>query len=134
MIKQIMDEGKLVPTDFTVDLLIREMASSACSSGTFLIDGFPRAVDQATMFETKLKEVDKILFYNVPQEVMEERCAERAKSSGRSDDNPETIKKRVQTYFDESLPVVDHFGERVNKIDALKSIDEVYVETQKALK
>jgi len=60
-----------------------------------LIDGFPRAVDQAMYFERHVVEAFQVLYYDVPQETMLERCMKRAETSGRSDDNAETIKTRV---------------------------------------
>lgn len=74
-----------------------------------MIDGFPRAIDQATFFEKNVVEAHQILFYDVPQDIMIERCMKRAESSDRADDNAETIKARVQTYFDQTLPVVDFY-------------------------
>ena len=66
---------------------------------------------------------------------MEARGLKRAETSGRSDDNLETIRKRVQTYFDESIPVIDYYKARnkVGHIDALASIDEGFAETKTAL-
>ena len=59
---------------------------------------------------------------------MLQRCMKRAETSGRSDDNPETIKTRVQNYFDQSLPVVDYYRKfgKVRHIDATGSIADVY--------
>lgn len=65
-----------------------------------MIDGFPRAVDQAQYFEQNVMETQQVLFYDVPQELMIERCMKRAETSGRDDDNAETIKKRIQQFFD----------------------------------
>ena len=66
---------------------------------------------------------------------MEARCLKRAETSGRSDDNPETIKKRVQTYFDETMPVVDYYKakDKVIHIDAMASIEDVFAKTKAAL-
>jgi UMP-CMP kinase len=130
-----MDEGKLVPPEFTVDVLVNAMIASPAKTGVYLVDGFPREIAQATMFEKKVCEVHQVLFYDVPQDVMEARCMKRAETSGRSDDNAETIKKRVQTYFDQSLPVVDFYKQfgKVNHINAMASISDVYKCTKDAI-
>jgi len=78
-------------------------------SKNYLIDGFPRALDQATYFEQTVVECQQVLFYDLSQEVMVERCMKRAETSGRSDDNADTIKKRVQNYFDSTIPVIDYY-------------------------
>lgn len=116
--------------------MINGLADTPSETGTYLIDGFPRAINQAEYFESQVAPVSQVLFYDVPQEVMEARCLKRAETSGRSDDNPETIKKRVQTYFDETMPVVSHYkalGDKVAHIDAMASIDEVFAKTNAAL-
>ena len=75
------------------------------------------------------------MFYDVPQEIMLERCLKRAETSGRSDDNAETIKKRVQNYFDTSYPVVEYYQKfgKVRKIDATGGISDVYRQTKEAV-
>jgi len=78
-------------------------------SKNYLIDGFPRALDQAPYFEQTVVECQQVLFYDLSQEVMVERCMKRAETSGRSDDNADTIKKRVQNYFDSTIPVIDYY-------------------------
>jgi len=67
-------------------------------SNNYLIDGFPREKQQATYFEQVCGEAQNVLFFNTPKEVCEARCMERAKTSGRSDDTIETIRKRLNTY------------------------------------
>lgn len=100
-----------------------------------MIDGFPRAIDQAVYFEKNVVEANQVLFYDVPQEVMLQRCMKRAETSGRSDDNAETIKTRVQNYFDQSMPVVDYYKQfgKVRHIDATGSIADVYAQSKKAV-
>jgi len=97
-IKGIIAKGDLVPFQLTVQVLINAML--ARPSKTYLIDGFPRSVEQAVYFEKAVMEHHVTLFYDVPQELMLQRCMKRAETSGRSDDNAETIKVRVQNYFD----------------------------------
>lgn len=107
----------------------------ATPSQNYLIDGFPRSVDQAIYFEKHVIEAFQVLFYDVPQEIMLQRCMKRAETSGRSDDNAETIKTRVQNYFDQSLPVVDFYKKfgKVRHIDATGSISEVYAQSKRAV-
>jgi len=66
---------------------------------------------------------------------MLERCLKRAETSGRSDDNPDTIKKRVQNYFDQSYPVIEYYSKfgKVRKIDARGDISQVYALTKAAV-
>ena len=92
-VKKIVAAGGLVPFELTVQILINALI--ATPSKTYLVDGFPRAIDQAIYFEKQVTEVHSILFYDVPHEIMLQRCMKRAETSGRSDDNAETIKVRV---------------------------------------
>jgi UMP-CMP kinase len=130
-----MKDGKLVPPEFTVNILVNAMIATPAKSGVYLVDGFPREVQQATLFEKMVCEVHQVLFYDVPQEVLTARCLKRAENSGRADDNPETIAKRVQTYVDQSLPVIDFYKSfgKVYHIDALHGISDVYKKTKEAL-
>lgn len=94
--------------------------------------GFPRKMDQALQFESSVCPSAFTLFYDCSEEVMEERLLNRGKTSGRADDNPESIRKRFRTFVDTSMPVVDHFAKqgKVVKIDATKSPDDIYQETR----
>lgn len=80
----------------------------------FLIDGFPRALDQAEKFESEIKPCELVLFFDCPEDVMEERLLNRGKTSGRADDNSETIKKRFHTFVDSSLPVIEKYKVRIS--------------------
>lgn len=100
-----------------------------------MIDGFPRAVDQATHFESEACEAQAVLYYNVPEDVCLSRCMERAKTSGRADDNEVTIKKRYQNYVEMSKPVIDmykRFG-KVHEIDGCRDPNEIYADSRTAI-
>jgi adenylate kinase len=133
MCSEIMKEGKLVPMAVTIQLLKNAMVRSG--KDKFLIDGFPRALDQAFEFEKGIMKPRAVLFFDCPMEVMEERLLNRGKTSGRADDNAETIKKRFVTFTEQSLPVTDHYAKegKLHKISAVPAPDEVFGEVVKAL-
>lgn len=89
MMKRIMNEGGLIPYQLTVQVLINALIANP--SKNYLIDGFPRAQDQAVYFEQVVGEAQTVLYFNTPLDVCVARCMERAKTSGRSDDTVEVI-------------------------------------------
>mmetsp|Transcript_8209 Transcript_8209/g.23570 ORF Transcript_8209/g.23570 Transcript_8209/m.23570 type:complete len:1068 (-) Transcript_8209:65-3268(-) len=124
--EKLMKEGKLVPVEVTISLLKAAMDKSGAEK--FLIDGFPRAVEQAEAFEKQIGAPLAVIFFDCPEEEMEKRLLKRGETSGRSDDNIQTIKKRFKTFVDQSLPVVDKYDARglAHKISAVPPPDEVY--------
>ena len=132
-LEEIMKEGKLVPSSVTIQLLKKAIANA--EGEKFLVDGFPRALDQAEEFEKEVIPCKLVLFFDCPQDVMQERLLKRAETSGRADDNIETIKKRFDTFMNASMPVIDHFEkvEKVAKISAVPAPEEVFVEVCKVM-
>ena len=127
MIAACIKEGKIVPAEVTITLLRRAM--DATPDATFLIDGFPRKLDQAKMFEKAVRASPKfVLFFDVSREVMTDRIIERGRTSGRSDDNMEALMKRFDTYQNTSYPVIEYFKKRglVERVDAAPAVDVVY--------
>ncbi|KAI2784579.1 uridylate kinase [Daldinia loculata] len=153
LIRHHIRNGLIVPMEVTIALLeaamrqiLDEPASSSSSSsdeqhdgrrkkGKFLIDGFPRKLDQAIKFEEAVVPARFVLFYDCPEDEMERRLLERGKTSGREDDNAESIRKRFRTFVETSMPVVDYFEKqnRVVKIDARQQPDQVFEATRKEL-
>jgi UMP-CMP kinase len=129
LIKDYIKNGKIVPMEVTVKLLENAMhAKLSSDTGKFLIDGFPRKMDQAAFFESSVCPSRCTLFLDCPEDVMKERLLTRGKTSGRSDDNVESIQKRFKTFVETSMPVVDHFERegRAVKVSAVGSAQEVY--------
>ncbi|RQM07295.1 hypothetical protein DH86_00001003 [Scytalidium sp. 3C] len=139
LIKDYIKNGLIVPMEVTVQLLENAMRDAidkaGKKNGKFLIDGFPRKMDQALKFEEAVCPSKFVLFFDCPEEVMEKRLLKRGETSGRSDDNLESIKKRFKTFVETSMPVVNYFEKegRVVKIQATRSPDEVYAEVKKQL-
>ncbi|KAL0604476.1 LOW QUALITY PROTEIN: UMP-CMP kinase [Plecturocebus cupreus] len=132
LIEKYIKEGKIVPVEITISLLKREMDQTMdanAQKNKFLIDGFPRNQDNLQGWNKTMDgkaDVSFVLFFDCNNEICIERCLERGKSSGRSDDNRESLEKRIQTYLQSTKPIIDLYEEmgKVKKIDASKSVDE----------
>lgn len=141
LIRTHIRNGTIVPMEVTIALLesaMRQILSTSPSSppkGKFLIDGFPRKLDQAIKFEEAVVPAKFVLFFDCPEEEMERRLLERGKTSGREDDNAESIRKRFRTFVETSMPVVEYFEKqgRVVRIDARPDPDTVFEATQAEL-
>ncbi|XP_074578210.1 UMP-CMP kinase 3-like isoform X2 [Curcuma longa] len=125
MISNMIKEGKIVPSEVTVELL--KMAILESGNNKFLIDGFPRNEENRTTFENVTKlEPEFILFFDCSEEEMEQRLLGR--NQGRDDDNIETIRKRFRVFIESSLPVIEYYDQKgkVRKIDATKPIEDIF--------
>ena len=96
--------------------------------------GFPRKMDQAVKFEEAVCPSQFVLFFDCPEDVMLSRLLKRGETSGRSDDNEESIKKRFKTFVETSMPVVDYFEShgKVVKVSATNTPEQVYEDVRKA--
>lgn len=136
LIAKCIKEGTIVPQEVTVALLDQAIRENFAQGKTrFLVDGFPRKMDQALTFEEQIVKSAFTLFFECPEQVMLERLLERGKTSGRADDNIESIRKRFRTFVDTSMPVVEHFNKqgRVVKLRCDDPVDVVYGHVKEAL-
>lgn len=132
-IEEFITAGKLVPNQITVALLRDAMEKVTRTTGkkNFILDGFPRSLTNLEgWYEIfgKNEELPKMLYFECPYPVLEKRILGRAKYTGRSDDNIESVKLRFDTYKAETLPTVDLFKSK-NKcveIDTSQDRQAVY--------
>nr|XP_033816098.1 adenylate kinase isoenzyme 1 isoform X2 [Geotrypetes seraphini]XP_033816099.1 adenylate kinase isoenzyme 1 isoform X2 [Geotrypetes seraphini] len=131
----IMEKGELVPLDTVLEMLKEAMIAKADVSKGFLIDGYPREIKQGEQFEKKIGPPTLLLYVEAECETMVRRMLKRGETSGRVDDNEETIKKRLETYNKDTLPVIAFYETRgiVHKIRAEGSVDEVFEQVSTAL-
>jgi len=141
LIRTNIREGRIVPSYITLRLIEIAMTKALQEKagendgwnnghGRFLIDGFPRNMDQAELFDDTVSLLQiymasshslKVclsavtLFYDTTEKILTNRLLGRAKTSGREDDNIESILKRFRTYKEETMPVIDHYQSQ-NKI------------------
>ncbi|KAJ2892131.1 bifunctional uridylate/adenylate kinase, partial [Coemansia aciculifera] len=133
LIAHYIREGLIVPHEITIGLLRNAMMDRK-ECDRFLIDGFPRNVEQAKAFEETVCRAQKVLYFECPETVLLERLLNRGKTSGRSDDNIESIKKRFNTYVNDSKPVIEAYEKegKVITISCQDSVDAVYEKTRKS--
>uniref|UniRef100_A0A3B4BFH3 Adenylate kinase 1 n=1 Tax=Periophthalmus magnuspinnatus TaxID=409849 RepID=A0A3B4BFH3_9GOBI len=131
-LQAIMQKGELVPLDTVLDMIKDAMIAKADVSKGFLIDGYPREVKQGEEFEKKIGKPCLLLYVDAKGETMVKRLLKRGETSGRSDDNEETIKKRLDLYYKATEPVIAFYESRgiVRKVResfviALKRTDAV---------
>eukprot|EP00921_Rhytidocystis_pertsovi_P002646 GHVQ01004546.1.p1 GENE.GHVQ01004546.1~~GHVQ01004546.1.p1 ORF type:complete len:218 (+),score=28.82 GHVQ01004546.1:535-1188(+) len=156
MIDEYIKEGKIVPVEVTVMLLMKKMRNNGWYGGKFLIDGFPRNEDNlqgwfqtmglegkgsdeekdaAKQAEDKsISDVRMCLFFECTEKEMEDRLLKRGENSGRTDDNIESIRKRFRTFTNETIPIVQNFKQqgKLKSVNAMRTIDEIWDDVQKA--
>jgi len=142
MIRTYIKEGQVVPMEVTIKLLENAMRAAleegrqgegwVDGKGRFLVDGFPRKMDQAIKFDADVCEARMVLFFNTTEEEMTKRLLKRGETSGREDDNIESIKKRFKTYHDQTMPVIEYYNKqsKVASIDASVTIEEVHAKAK----
>jgi adenylate kinase len=123
--KRYLDAGDLVPSDLTNALVDNRLDEADAADG-FILDGYPRSVDQAEaltrMLGARNTKLDVVLEFRV----CEEELLKRLKDRGRADDTEEVIHNRMNVYRDETAPLLEYYGDAVTTVDAVGSPDEVF--------
>jgi adenylate kinase len=130
--KSYMDSGELVPDEVTIGLVRERLKESDCANG-FLLDGFPRTLQQATALDGILKELGRELTHVLHIAVEEEELLRRirgraAQGSGRADDDLNVAKNRLEVYRRQTAPLIDYYSQskRLSRIDGHGSVDDVW--------
>ncbi len=164
--KKYMDEGKLVPDELTVRILLDRVAQNDCGKG-YVLDGFPRTIPQAEVLDEELKKLgDKVDFainVDVPDENIINRMSGRRaclkcgatyhikyiqpKVEGicdncgselvlRDDDKPETVKKRLSVYHEQTQPLIDYYGKKgiLKTVDGTVDPKDVFASIEEMIK
>ena len=127
-----ISKGELVPDQMIIDILLKYIENQHDESNGIILDGFPRTVAQAEALEIMLKNLNKEISVLVDLKVCEnelvDRLVIRGKTSGRSDDNIDTIKKRLDVYHKLTEPVNDFYKSRnqYTLIDGMGTIEEIF--------
>jgi adenylate kinase len=114
-VADLMSRGELVPDEVILELLIPRVLAAAADGG-YLLDGFPRSVEQARearkLAERADAAPDAVIYLDAPRDELVRRILARAEIEGRSDDNPETVTTRLQVFDEATRPLIEHYRER----------------------
>jgi len=130
-VKEIISKGNLVSDEIVADIIENKIAKNLQSSG-FLFDGYPRTVKQAETLTNILQKFNMnlsgVLSLEVPEELLIERMLERGKTSGRADDNIDSIKHRFVEYDNKTKPVLDYYKDsgKLYAINGVGAIEDIF--------
>ncbi len=131
--KKIMEKGGLVSDEIVLSIVKERVSNNDCNKG-FILDGFPRTVNQAEQLDMFLKEdqnIDCVLRIKVDEEEIIKRLIDR----GRDDDKPEIIKNRFKSYNSETQPLIPFYEQReiLFNINGMQEIEKVFADIKKVL-
>jgi adenylate kinase len=130
--QEYMDRGDLVPDDVVIAMVAERLGSEDCRDG-FVLDGFPRTVDQAEALDRQLVDVgsplDAVLCFDAAEEELLRRLAGRAAAQHRADDAEQTIRHRLEVFAIKTRPLIDYYRHRrlLTMVDGVGHIEEVTV-------
>jgi len=128
--KNYIDNGQLIPDSLMIDILASTY-DSLCPCDGIIFDGFPRTIPQAEALKKMLAdrntEVSAMLELDVPEEELIARLINRGKTSGRADDNEETIQKRLNVYKNQTSPLIEWYTSEglCHSINGIGSLEEI---------
>ncbi|MBR5726602.1 MAG: adenylate kinase [Muribaculaceae bacterium] len=138
--KEYIDQGQLVPDELIIDILAQVLDDNKERAGEGVIfDGFPRTIPQAEALEQLLADrgmqIDAVVGLEVPEEELIKRILLRGQLSGRSDDNEETARKRLDTYHNQTSPLKAYYEQqgKYRAINGLGTIDGIFELIKEAL-
>ena len=137
---EYISKGHLIPDDLMISIIEDLLDNEAKGKKGVIFDGFPRTIAQAEALEEMLKrrgsDVHAVVGLEVPDEELTERLLKRAQESGRSDDNPDTIKERLDVYHKQTQPLREHYigKKKYIPINGKGHVKDIFNDIQKGLK
>jgi adenylate kinase len=128
--QEFMDRGDLVPDDVVIAMVMERLAEDDCEGG-FVLDGFPRTVNQAEALDRRLAEVGAplhaVLCIEAGEEELLRRLAGRAAAQHRADDAEQTIRHRLEVFAIKTRPLIDYYRHRrlLNMVDGVGMVEEI---------
>jgi adenylate kinase len=128
--QEYMDRGDLVPDDVVIAMVMERLADDDCEAG-FVLDGFPRTVEQAEALDRQLVDLGSplhaVLCFDISEEELLRRLAGRAAAQHRSDDAEQTIRHRLEVFADKTRPLIDYYRHRrlLTMVDGVGKVEEI---------
>ncbi|XP_075737927.1 adenylate kinase isoenzyme 1-like [Rhipicephalus microplus] len=125
-INDIMKQGELEPLGMIIQLIKETIKKDLLTVKGFLLDGYPRNVEQGERFESDVCKCMNLIYFEVSDDTIKARLLKHGQTSGRVDDNEDTIVKCIKTFHVESEPVLQKYKFIVHKISAEDDPHEVF--------
>ena len=128
--KKYIDQGKLVPDNYLFTIVNERLGQPDCKDG-YILDGFPRTLNQANGLEKIMGGFDhslnRAISLYADEDALVERLVKRGENSGRSDDTSQIIRNRQKIYWQQTAPLLDFYEERglLNNVNGLGEIKEI---------
>ena len=128
--QEYMDLGDLVPDELVIAMVMERLAEDDCTAG-FVLDGFPRTVNQAEALDRRLAglgtPLEAALSFDVTEEELLRRLAGRAAAQHRADDAEQTIRHRLEVFAIKTRPLIDYYRHRrlLTMVDGVGMVEEV---------
>ena len=159
-VQSYLNSGQLVPDEIIIEMLVERISKDDCNNG-FILDGFPRNIEQAKSLDQAGVSIDLVIYLKILEEQIIERMSGRRihLASGRSyhttfnppkvdgkddltgedlvqrsDDKPGVIKKRLEVYFNETEPMLDFYKNKDIQFYEIDASEPVKAVTEKILK
>ena len=159
-VQSYLNSGQLVPDEIIIEMLVERISKDDCNNG-FILDGFPRNIEQAKSLDHAGVSIDLVIYLKILEEQIIERMSGRRihLASGRSyhitfnppkvdgkddltgedliqrsDDKPDVIKKRLEVYFNETEPMLDFYKNKDIQFYEIDASEPVKAVTEKILK
>jgi adenylate kinase len=130
--KRYLDAGDLVPSELTNQLVDDRLNDPDAANG-FILDGYPRSVEQAKALHEMLERRGTNINAVVEFRVSEDELFQRLKGRGRADDTDDVIVNRMKIYRDETAPLLEYYRSELRTVDAVGTVDEVFARALQAL-
>ncbi|MBS0457964.1 MAG: adenylate kinase [Proteobacteria bacterium] len=136
--KAVMDAGGLVSDEIVLTILEERLSAGDTGAG-YILDGYPRNLSQANALDVLLarlaQPVERAIQLDVDNELLIARLAGRALAEGRADDNPESVRKRLEVYDAQTAPVIDYYRhqQKLTSVDGVGAMEEVFERIVEAL-
>lgn len=130
--QEYISQGQLIPDELMISILDDVLEKDAKGKKGVIFDGFPRTIPQAEalkgLLEKRGTELHAVVGLEVPEEELIERMLNRGKETGRADDNPETIKKRLEVYHNQTSPLRDYYNKegKYMPVNGSGVVDEIF--------
>jgi len=136
--KSVMDAGDLVSDDIVNGIVSERLDQADCAPG-FILDGFPRTIPQAEaldrMLADKRMKLDAVVEFQADTDELIRRVVNRAKQSGRADDNEEVVRNRLEVYRQQTAPLVEFYRGKglLRSVDGMAPVDDVTVAIRRSV-